>query len=110
MANKTILTEKEIKQYEDQLAQINRDIEENTRALKEAREQGDLSENADYSAAKEKQSILASEKQKVEEILKNYVKADVDKSDKVSIGKVVTIAYCGPDGDCEEKYLISILN
>jgi len=107
MATKYQITRKEYENYQEQLARINHEIDENTKALKEAREQGDLSENADYSAAKEKQGNLAAEKSRVEEIIKNSEIVDVDTSDAVGIGKYVTISYKGPKGVVEEKFLIS---
>lgn len=72
------------------------DLEENKKPsnlkmLKEAREQGDLSENADYDAARTEQSKIEARINEINNILK-YAKI-IRNSDKdtVEIGKVVTI-------------------
>jgi len=74
------------------------DLEENKRPqnlqqLKEAREQGDLSENADYDAARTEQSKIEARINEINNILK-YAKI-IRNSDKdtIEIGKVVTIKY-----------------
>lgn len=46
-------------------------------AIKEAREQGDLSENADYSSAKEQQAVIEARIAEIKNILKNAIILDV---------------------------------
>lgn len=61
--------------------------------IKEAREQGDLSENAEYDAAKEEQAAIEARIEKIESILKNVevvTDEDVDSS-KINVGSVITI-------------------
>lgn len=56
--------------------------------IKEAREQGDLSENAEYDAAKDEQRDIEARIEQIEKILKNaevVVEDEVD-LDKVSVG------------------------
>ena len=56
--------------------------------IKEAREQGDLSENAEYDAAKDEQRDIEARIEEIEKILKNaevVVEDEVD-LDKVSVG------------------------
>ncbi|MCF7926798.1 MAG: transcription elongation factor GreA [Candidatus Izimaplasma sp.] len=64
---------------------------ENLEALKEARAQGDLSENADYDSARNEQAELEARIKEIEGILKNYEIIKEDLSNKVNIGKTVTI-------------------
>ena len=69
------------------------DREEIAQKLKEARAQGDLSENAEYDAAKDAQRDNETRIDEIEALLKNVeviTEEDVD-SDKVSIGAQVKI-------------------
>ncbi len=61
--------------------------------IKEAREQGDLSENAEYDAAKEEQAAIEARIEEIEKILKNVevvTDEDVDLS-KINVGSVIKI-------------------
>ena len=61
--------------------------------IKEAREQGDLSENAEYDAAKDEQRNIESRIEELEKILKNAEVIDEDEIDKekISIGCKVKV-------------------
>ena len=61
--------------------------------IKEAREQGDLSENAEYDAAKEEQRIIEGRIEELQAILKDAEVVDEDdvRSGKVNVGSKVTI-------------------
>ncbi len=60
--------------------------------IKEAREQGDLSENAEYEAAKEEQGQIEARIEKITDTLNNAVVVESDKnSDKVTFGSIVKI-------------------
>lgn len=67
--------------------------------LRAAIQQGDLSENADYSAAKEEQSFLEGRIQELEHILRNVVLIEEIKQDTtvVNIGTRVTVQEEGHD-------------
>ena len=67
---------------------------ENLQTLKEARAQGDLSENADYDAAKTKQAEINGEIEQIRAILDNYVIIDEkgNKEGKIAIGATVRFA------------------
>lgn len=86
---KNILTYAGLKQYEDEL----QDLKVNKRReiaqkIKEAREQGDLSENAEYDAAKDEQRDIEARIEALEKLLKNaevVVEEEID-LDKISIG------------------------
>ena len=94
MAEKQFLTKKgyeERVQLLEHLKVVRR--KEVAQKLKEAREQGDLSENAEYDAAKDEQRDIETQITELEEILKNAeVIQDNDKSkDKVKLESVVTL-------------------
>ncbi len=62
-------------------------------ALKDARALGDLSENAEYDAARNEQAVVESKIKELEAMIENAVViTDVD-TDKVGIGSSVTIKY-----------------
>jgi transcription elongation factor GreA len=64
--------------------------------LHKAIQQGDLSENADYIAAKEEQGFLEGQIQQIEAMLRNVVIIeDNGPSDEVSIGSRVTVVEEG---------------
>ncbi len=75
-------------------------------AIDEARSHGDLSENAEYSAAKEKQSFIEGRIQDLEAVLSRAQVIDVAKSnyDVVRFGATVTVA--DEDNDEEKTYQI----
>ena len=76
---KNILTYEGLRKYEDELEdlKVNR-RQEVAQKIKEAREQGDLSENAEYDAAKDAQRDNENEIDKLENILKNVEVVDED--------------------------------
>lgn len=67
----------------------------NIKALQDARSQGDLSENADYDAARDEQSRIEARIAEINEILKNVKIITKDSSDRVTTGKSVTIEFIG---------------
>ncbi len=91
---KTILTHEGLKKYEDELTNLKVvRRQEVAQKIKEAREQGDLSENAEYDAAKDEQRDIETRIEELEELLKNvevYTDDDV-KNDVVSIGSFVKL-------------------
>lgn len=77
---------------------------ENIQALQEARAQGDLSENAEYDAARDEQAQIEARIVELEYIIKNAKIIEQDNTDSVTIGKEVIFQVL-PDGE-EEKYHI----
>ena len=74
-------------------------------AIAEARDKGDLSENAEYDAARNEQAELEGRIQKLEQILENVsIIENVDNS-KVSIGNTVQIKYVD-DGEVDEYQIV----
>ncbi|HOZ88814.1 MAG TPA: transcription elongation factor GreA [Bacilli bacterium] len=63
------------------------------KSLKEARAQGDLSENADYDAAREEQAHLEARIKELEYKLEHCKVVDKVNTDKVDIGNLVTVEY-----------------
>lgn len=106
MAEKNILTYAGLKQYEDEL----HDLKVNKRSeiaqkIKEAREQGDLSENAEYDAAKDEQRDIEARIEALEKLLKNaevVVEEEIE-LDKVGIGCKVKILDVEEDEEMEFK-------
>ncbi|MBP3824748.1 MAG: transcription elongation factor GreA, partial [Butyrivibrio sp.] len=88
-AKKNILTKEGLAKYEEELHDLKTvKLKEVAEKLKEAREQGDLSENAEYDAAKDEQRDIAARIEVIEKILKNAEvidDSDVD-TNKISIG------------------------
>ena len=81
-AKKNILTRKGLETLEDELQElkVNR-RKEVAEKIKEAREQGDLSENAEYDAAKDEQRDIEARITEIEKILKNVEVIDEDEID-----------------------------
>ena len=73
-------------------------------AIKEARAQGDLSENADYDAARNEQAIVEAKIQELEYKLEHAEIIDNKNKDIVNLGSTVTISY--DDGEIEEYKLV----
>ena len=91
---KNILTYTGLKKLEDELQNLKVvKRKEVAQKIKEAREQGDLSENAEYDAAKDEQRDIELRIEDLEKILKNAEVVDEDEVDidKISIGCIVTV-------------------
>ncbi len=102
---KTLLTAEGLKELQAELDDlINNQRPENLRAIKEARALGDLSENADYDAAKNDQARLEGRIKRLEKILENYELIESKESDKVGLGSTVEIKYV--DDNEEDEYKI----
>ena len=93
-AKKTLLTYTGLKKLEDELENLKVVKRKEVAAkIKEAREQGDLSENAEYEAAKDEQRDIEARIEELEKILKNaeiVVEDDVD-LEKINIGCTVDV-------------------
>ena len=86
LEKKNILTYAGLKQREDELQdlKVNR-RKEIAQKIKEAREQGDLSENAEYDAAKDEQGDIEARIEQLENLLKNVEVVVEDEIDLESI-------------------------
>lgn len=86
----------------DELKRVKRP--EIIKAIKEARALGDLSENADYHAAREEQAIIEGRIQELEYMVEHASIISEESSDTVKIGSSVVIRY--DDEDDLEEYKI----
>lgn len=93
----------ELKKELDELRQVKRP--EVIDALKDARAQGDLSENAEYDAARTEQAIVESRIKELEAMLERATVITKVDTDVVSIGTKVTIEYV-EDEDTEEYSIV----
>ena len=105
-AKKRLLTYAGLKAIEDELENLKVvKRKEVAGKIKEAREQGDLSENAEYDAAKDEQRDIEARIEELEAILKNaevVVEDEVD-LDKISVGCQVKILDIEFDEELEYK-------
>ncbi|MBO5414688.1 MAG: transcription elongation factor GreA [Bacilli bacterium] len=93
----------ELKKELDNLINVKRP--ENIQAIKEARSLGDLSENADYDAARNEQAVIEGRIKTIEKMLENVSIITKTVTDKVALGTTVAIKYVDDDDD-EEEYKI----
>ena len=103
---KNILTYEGLKKYESELEELKvNKRQEVAQKIKEAREQGDLSENAEYDAAKDEQRDIEARIEELEKLLKNAEVVDEDEVDldKISIGCKVRILDVEFDEELEYK-------
>ena len=106
---KTLLTEQgyqELKNELDNLINVKRP--ENIKAIKDARAQGDLSENAEYDAARNEQAEIEGRISQLEKLLENVEIIDENKQDKskVNVGSTVEIKYIDEDDGVEEYQIV----
>jgi transcription elongation factor GreA len=92
-------------------AELN-DLKQNRRpevikALQEARALGDLSENADYDAARNEQAQLEARIKELEYKLEHSEIAESKGSDVVNVGSTVVVAY--DDGEEDEYQIVGSL-
>lgn len=91
----------ELKKELDNLINVRRP--ENIQAIKEARALGDLSENAEYDAARNEQAQIEGRIKQLEKMLENVSIITEVSKDKVSIGNTVSIKYVEDDEEDEYK-------
>ena len=98
---KTIyLTKEGLQDLKDELDElINVKRPANIQAIKEARALGDLSENADYDAARNEQAVLEGRIKKIESMLENYEIIEEVSNGTVGIGSTVSIKYVDDEDD-----------
>lgn len=106
MGNKNVvyLTQQgldELKAELDNLINVRRP--ENIQSIKEARSLGDLSENADYDAAKNEQAQIEGRIKTIEKMLENVSIISEIPKDIVGLGSTVSIKYVDDDDTDEYK-------
>ena len=107
MGEKTKLTKAGYKKLEEELRYLIDVVRDDVkRQLAEARAQGDLSENADYDAARGKQAEVEGRIKEIENILANaeIIEEGKTSTKKVGLGSTVTIRFL--ENDKEVSYMI----
>ena len=110
MGEKTKLTKAGYKKLEEELRYLIDVVREDVKAeLAEARAQGDLSENADYDAARGKQAEVEGRIKEIENTLSNceIIEENV-KSNKVGLGSKVLLRYVETGKEAEYTIVGSI--
>lgn len=106
-AKKHILTSKGLQALEDELQDLKVvKRKEIAQKIKEAREQGDLSENAEYDAAKDEQRSIESRIEELENIIKFAEVIDESAYDKDKVGIGSTVRFHDEEFDEDLKYRI----
>lgn len=106
MDKKNLLTYQGLQKLENELQELKVvKRKEIAQKIKEAREQGDLSENAEYDAAKDEQRDIELRIEELEKLLKNAEVVDEDEIDldKVSVGCKVKVYDVDFDEEMEFK-------
>ena len=119
MNQKYTLTEEGLKAIKEELAQLHIDREANIKALQDARSQGltlyissgfrsqgDLSENADYDAARDDQAKIQNRISQIEKILKNY---ELIGDEANNLGKWVKIEFLDLEDEDEPIQVYKIV-
>jgi len=107
MAKVSYYTAEGLKKLREELNQL-KDVERPSasRAIAEARDKGDLSENAEYDAAKEAQGLLEMKISKLEEVLANARLIDESQLDTTKILVLSTVKLKNQANGMEMKYTL----
>ncbi|WP_299434078.1 transcription elongation factor GreA [uncultured Maribacter sp.] len=107
MSNVSYYTAEGLKNLKDELNQL-RDIErpKASQAIAEARDKGDLSENAEYDAAKEAQGLLEMKISKMEAIVANARLIDESQLDTSKVLVLSTVKLKNQTNGMEMKYTL----
>ncbi len=105
---KNIMTKEGLAKFEAELNELRTvRLKEIAQTIKEAKEQGDLSENAEYDAARDEQRDIVARIEELEELLKNVEVIDETDTDPdtVSVGKTVRLL----DIELDEEVVYTIV-
>lgn len=107
MSNISYYTAEGLKKLKEELNHL-RDIErpKASQAIAEARDKGDLSENAEYDAAKEAQGLLELKISKLEETLSNARLIDESQLDVSKVLVLSTVKLKNQNNGMEMKYTL----
>ena len=107
MAQEHLITQEGYNTLLEKLKELKQMQAENLIAIQDARGQGDLSENADYDAARNQQAKIAAEIAELEANIRNAKIIDADQvSETSNLGKFVTVQFLEDDEDDQETYQI----
>ncbi len=108
MKQKIILTPQGYLELEQELNELKNVVRPRIiKDLKDARDQGDLSENADYDSARDEQAQVEARIKELEYKLEHSTIAEKQEQDTVSIGSFVVIVY--DDGEEDEYQIVGSL-
>ncbi len=107
MSNVSYYTPEGLKKLKDELNHL-RDVErpKASQAIAEARDKGDLSENAEYDAAKEAQGLLELKISKMEEVMANARLIDESQLDTSKVLVLSTVKLKNQNNGMEMKYTL----
>ena len=107
MSNVSYYTAEGLKKLKEELNQL-RDVErpKSSQAIAEARDKGDLSENAEYDAAKEAQGLLELKISKMEETLSNARLIDESQLDTSKVLVLSTVKLKNQQNGMEISYTL----
>lgn len=107
MSDKVYLTNEGFLEIEEELNYL-KEVKrpEVIKALKDARALGDLSENADYDAARNEQAKVEGRILELEKLLEVAELIEKRDNDKVGLGATVKIMYDGDEDDTEEYRIV----
>ncbi len=104
---KNLLTNDGLRKLEDELQDLKvNKRQEIAQKIKEAREQGDLSENAEYDAAKDEQRDIESRIEEIEKILKNAEVIDEEEYEAGTVGFNSEVTLLDVELDEEVTYRV----
>jgi len=107
MATIAYYTEEGLKKLKDELHHLKTvDRKMIIKAIADARDKGDLSENAEYDAAKNDQGLLEIKIAKMEEIVSNARIVDASKIDITKVSILTTVKIKNLKNNMEMKYTI----
>lgn len=104
---KVYLTAEGLLELEEELAHL-KDVRrpEVIKALKDARALGDLSENADYDAARDEQAQIEGRILELEKLLEKAHVIEKKSTNEVSLGVTVKVEYIDDDDEMEEYRIV----
>ena len=107
MSNKVYLTNEGFLEIEEELNHL-KEVKrpEIIKALKDARALGDLSENADYDAARDEQAKVEGRIAELEKLLEVAELIEKEDTGKVGLGATVKIMYADDPEDVEEYRIV----
>jgi len=107
MSNVSYYTEEGLQKLKDELNQL-RDVErpKASQAIADARDKGDLSENAEYDAAKEAQGLLEMKISKLEELVANARLIDESQLDTNKVLVLSTVKLKNQQSGLEMTYTL----
>jgi transcription elongation factor GreA len=107
MSNITYLTEEGLKKLQDELSHL-KTVERPSisRQIAEARDKGDLSENAEYDAAKDAQGLLELKISKMEDLLANSRLIDESKLDISKVSVLCRVKIRNTANKAEMSYML----